>query len=294
MKHIYIFLLIFFLGEVVHSQQLELPAYYFNPLTYNPAYTGVEETLSINVGNRLKWKGIKGAPKTTSVGIHSPVGKQLAIGADLYYDKVGVSTITSASVNLSYYIKLTKQGSRLSFGLKAGFESFDFRLTELNSGYDPLKKNANGKLTPNFGAGLYYYNTKYFVGISVLSVLNHKNQGLEDTYLGGLHRKFLVTGAYTFDLSSSIQFRPTVLFVAEQTRDLVSKGDFALHIYDRLWVGAGYNTEKTVNGYALLSINAELSFGYNYRSEGESIGKYAGNTHEVMLSWSLNRKKDKE
>lgn len=291
MRNIYIFLLIIFISKVVYSQQIERPTYYFNPLTYNPAYAGVEESLSINVGHRLKWKGLKDGPKTTFLGIHSPVGKQLAIGGDLLYDKVGVSTIVSASVDLSYYIKLTKQDSRLYFGLKAGFDSFDFQLTKLNSGYDPLKKNITGKLKPNFGAGLYYYNAKYFVGGSVLSVLNHKNEALEDIYFRGLHRKFLVTGAYTFDLSDAFKLRPTALFEAEKTQDFISKGELALNIYNRLWVSMGYSSDKTINGYALLNINSELSFGYNYRNEGKPIGKYAGGTHELMLSWRMNKRK---
>lgn len=50
--------------------------YILNNFILNPALTGVENYIDVKLSNRHQWKGIDGAPVTSYVTIHGPIGKQ--------------------------------------------------------------------------------------------------------------------------------------------------------------------------------------------------------------------------
>jgi type IX secretion system PorP/SprF family membrane protein len=50
--------------------------YILNNYILNPAITGIENYIDIKLSNRNQWTGINGAPVTSYVTIHGPIGKQ--------------------------------------------------------------------------------------------------------------------------------------------------------------------------------------------------------------------------
>ena len=72
----------------------------------NPAYAGISEGLSVGALYRSQWVGLDGGPETFTFNIHSPVGKQLALGFSVISDEIGPVEETNAYVDASYTISL--------------------------------------------------------------------------------------------------------------------------------------------------------------------------------------------
>ncbi|RPD91169.1 type IX secretion system membrane protein PorP/SprF, partial [Aureibaculum marinum] len=101
-----------------HSQQdPQYTQYMYNMNIVNPAYAGSRGTLSIGLLGRLQWVGIEGAPKTATMAIHAPLGKNLGGGFSAILDEHGPVKETNVYADVSYTVTLSEEG-RLAFGLK--------------------------------------------------------------------------------------------------------------------------------------------------------------------------------
>ena len=91
MKKIYL-TLAFALMIVLDGQAQQDPhytQYMYNMNIMNPAYAGSKESLSVGLLYRAQWVEIEGAPKTGTLSIHSPVGKNVGLGLSAITDKIG-------------------------------------------------------------------------------------------------------------------------------------------------------------------------------------------------------------
>ena len=65
-----------FLSQGLNAQQdPQYSMYMFNGLYLNPAYAGSHEVISISAIYRHQWAGFEGAPRSASIGVHTPLLK---------------------------------------------------------------------------------------------------------------------------------------------------------------------------------------------------------------------------
>src|SRR5689334_13844249 len=63
-------------GLIATAQQRpHYTQYVINPYIINPAITGIENYTDLKLAVRDQWVGLSGAPKTTYLTIHAPIGK---------------------------------------------------------------------------------------------------------------------------------------------------------------------------------------------------------------------------
>ncbi len=284
------------ISDLWGQQQAQNSLYYFNPLNYNPAYAGSRDALSLTAIHRIQWTGIDGAPQTTLLSVHSPIrDSHLSIGADLTYDKIGVSKATSAYLDISYYIQLNDKGHRLSFGLKGGFNMFDAPLSQLLAVQpgDPLQYDIDNKYRGNFGAGVYWYGTNHYLGLSALTLLESSVLDNDDINVLEQVRHFYLIGGYIFDVSSSLKLKPSGLVKAVRGAPIEFDVELAGLIYDRIWLGVGYRYDESLRGYLAANITPQLRIGYNYDYIFNDLTKYTGGTHEFMISYDFDFNKSR-
>lgn len=276
------------IGLQIKAQHTEKMGYYFNPLSYNPAYAGTQNTLSVIATHRWQWSGIEGAPRTTFVSVHSPLKNHVSIGGDFSSYKIGVSTITNAYANFAYYIKINERGDRISFGLKGGINAFSIKLSELISETDPLQDDIS-TVKGNFGAGVHYYGKQFFVGFSALSLLQPAIwAGDTKDQKGKLYRQYYLTGGYLFHINENITLRPTAILKIEEKEDTRVKGEIAAHLFKRLWLGVTYDSNPSFQTYLQAEIMKNLNLGFGYtRYTGDRLGTYSGGTYEFMIGYQL-------
>jgi type IX secretion system PorP/SprF family membrane protein len=61
------------------QQDVMFTHYMYNTLAVNPAYAGSREALTVTAIGRTQWEGFKGAPGSTTITAHTPLGKGMAL-----------------------------------------------------------------------------------------------------------------------------------------------------------------------------------------------------------------------
>ena len=102
------------LGTVLKAQQeAQHSMYFFNPVLINPAYAGSQEAIQVTGTVRDQWTGLKGAPKTQVLSIHSPLKTEnIGIGLTVLNYQLGITKNTGVYADLAYSIKVNKRNNR--------------------------------------------------------------------------------------------------------------------------------------------------------------------------------------
>src|SRR5688572_19507765 len=62
------------LGAVA-QQRPHYTQYILNQYILNPALTGIENYVDLKISTRDQWAGLNGAPRTSYLSVHGPIGK---------------------------------------------------------------------------------------------------------------------------------------------------------------------------------------------------------------------------
>jgi type IX secretion system PorP/SprF family membrane protein len=280
------------LGYPVYSQYLQ------NGLMINPAYAGSREALSVTLSYRMQWMGTKGAPVLQSVSLHTPMkNDKVALGFKARFMQYGVTRSTSLFGVYAYQIRLAT--GKLSFGLKAG-------LNMSNNDYsgllgitrpDPVfAEDEKSYLLPNAGFGVYYFNDRFFGGLSIPSFLCYKNagNGNAQVYHDFKEYEFIINAGGLINISPLFRIKPSVLvnFSLQDTKRL---NQFDLNgnliIADIIWVGASYRTtEQVVVGLLQFQITQQLMAGLSYDYPAGRMNTYSKGSSEFMIRYEFGSK----
>ena len=98
------------------QQEVQNSFYMFNSSILNPAYAGSRDALSFVVDARSQWTGWKGAPKTNSFIMHTPLmNESIGVGLNVVNDVIGPTNKTALFGDFAYRLRLNKNNDRLCF-----------------------------------------------------------------------------------------------------------------------------------------------------------------------------------
>jgi len=277
------------------SQQEPLfTQYMFNTLAVNPAYTGTTNSLNILALTRYQWVGMEGAPETYTVSIHSPLQKRkIGLGLTVMSDNYGPVRNTYISANYAYRLSLTEKIT-LSMGIKAGIYNYYIGLTKLDlaSGSDDaFQEDKEKSFNPNFGAGLYMYTSKWYVGFAIpkfiQSDLNEDNQSINT--VSELKRHYFFMAGYVFEINHDWAFKPSFIEKVV-TGAPISTDITAQFLYkNRFWLGASYRVGDAIAFLFQTKINDQLMVGYSYDWTLSNLSGYNSGSHEIMISIDFDK-----
>ncbi|MGI9543981.1 MAG: PorP/SprF family type IX secretion system membrane protein [Cyclobacteriaceae bacterium] len=273
------------------QQEVMFTQYMFNGLALNPAYAGSHESVSLTLLARDQWSGIDGAPNTQTFSIHSPINKKnIGLGLQVIRDKISV--FNQIGVNASYAYRIPTEKGKLSLGLQAGFTSYQADFTQLSTdqgGSQVFGANVS-KFLPNFGAGVYYYSKKYYLGFSIPQLISN---GLNESVVGvdsdaRQRRHYFLTGGYVFELNRNVKFKPNLLLkaVAGAPIELDVNGSFLFN--DVLWLGLSWRSFADIDALLEVQLTPELLLGYSYDfANTTDLRRVNSGSHELMLNYRL-------
>ena len=278
--------------DIYGQQDPQYTQYMYNMNIVNPAYAGSRGTLSIGLLGRTQWVGIDGAPKTATLAIHAPVGKNLAMGFSAIVDEIGPVKEQNIYADISYTITTSEEG-RLAFGLKGGVTLQDIGLVSILLPQDPnddlFRDNIND-VYPNFGAGVFYYTDKFYAGLSAPNLLETIHFDKESGVIAKASEKmhYFVTTGYVFELSETLKFKPSVMAKAVSGSPLSMDLSANFLMNDRLELGASYRFGDSVSGLVNFGVTPDLRIGYAYDYTTTNLGNYNSGTHEMFLLWDID------
>ena len=288
MKKLYIIFLLLLAVEMHGQQDPQYTQYMYNMNVINPAYAGSRENLSFGLLYRTQWVGIDGAPKTGTFFGHLPVGEKVGLGLSVISDEIGPVKETNTYADFSYTLQLGGE-HRLAFGIKAGATFHDRGLGDIDliDANDPFFNNVTG-VTPNIGAGAFYYTDNYYLAFSVPNILSSVKLDANGTEYGTEVSHYFLTGGYVFQLSPNTKLKPS--FLVKSAFDAPTSFDVNLNalFFEKLEVGASYRLDDSFSGLINFAITPSLRIGYAYDAVQSDIKRYAPSSHEFMLLFDLN------
>lgn len=279
-----------------NAQQDPVYTQYMNNLmSVNPAYTGVRGVGSVAVVSRKQWAGLEGSPMTSSLTFSLPLDSlHIGAGFDFLYDDVGPVSTTALFFDYSYRIRAS-YNSQISFGLKGGFNYLQANLKDLyRYHYDDeyiLEYPEYSNFMPNFGVGIYWYSDKFYAGLAIPRLLQNKYIKDELTIEAASReeRHYFLHGAYLFDLSPTVIFKPGVTTIMVAGAPVTADFDFSFLFYDRFWVGTIYRISDALGGYAQVQVdNFKIGFSYDYSHT--RLREFNYGTFEIMLRYDFRIK----
>lgn len=292
--------LAFALMIVIDGQAQQDPhytQYMYNMNIMNPAYAGSKESLSVGLLYRAQWVEIEGAPKTGTLSIHSPVGKNVGLGLSAITDKIGPVEENNIYADFSYTLNLGGE-HRLAFGIKAGATFHKVGLfSDIGNGFvpdpdDPAFSENSSNTYLNLGSGLFYYNQKFYAAFSVPNMLKTKHldvtQNGQQYEFGSEVQHYFLTAGYVFDLSENTKFKPS--FMMKSAFNAPTSLDVSANVlfFNKFELGATYRLEDSFGGMINFAITPSIRVGYAYDHIVSDLNVTTPASHELMLLFDLN------
>jgi type IX secretion system PorP/SprF family membrane protein len=268
----------------------------FNGLAINPAYAGSHEALSVTAFARKQWAGVEGAPVSATLSAHTPIKKEkMGLGVLFSSDKISIFNETSFKAVYSYHIALSKQ-RKLAFGLQAGFNNYAIRYSQLKSKTmnDPALPAADDiNWTPNFGAGVYYYSQKLYLGLSVpflsSSIFGTKNIAKQIE----LRNNYFLTAGYVATVSHDFKIKPSVLVKYIAGNPVQMDLNATVLFREVLWAGLSYRSFNSLSFLTQVNVTEQLRIGYSYDFPLGKLSGFHTGSHEFMINYLFSFTKTK-
>lgn len=287
MKFVYFYMFLHLMSASMFSQQdPQYTQYRYNMNIVNPAYAGSRDALSLNILGKTQWLNIDGAPRTATLGIHSPLQKSnLGIGFSAIHETIGPLKESHMYGDVSYKLQVSLEGA-LFFGLKGGisFQNLDDSLLNFNE-EQSIDSDFKNSTYANFGFGLYYKIHKFYAGFSMPNILKNSffNSGLDTVSKLERINTVYVTSGYTFDINDNIQLKPSFLMKYATDIPLSFDVSSAAVIHDKLELGTSYRYKESIAFLTTFAVSKTFRLGYAYDHPLGSYANYSNGSHEIML-----------
>lgn len=287
--------LVFVLCNPVLAAGQQIPVlsqYMFNGLVINPAYAGSKDYMSATLMVRKQWSGFDGAPSTQNASIHGPLRKKkIGLGLMISNDKIGI--INQTDVYTSYAYHLPTGRGKLSFGLQGGISYFKSNFADLQywDSDDPVYAlNSLTTLQPNFGFGMYYYQDKFYAGLSIPQLVSYdsiQTFNFSKEEIHHLSRHYYFNSGIIWQVNRDFIIRPSVLVKYAQNAPVQYDINLNLLLSNIFWVGASYRSGDAIVGIFEYQVSRKLRIGYSYDYTLSQLKNFSSGSHEIMLGYDF-------
>lgn len=284
------------------AQQLPFSSqYYSNPFVLNPAYTGINENISVFLTHRSQWTGLAGAPQTSYFTIDGPIrAKNSSVGLKVYSDVTDIISRVGAFANYSYKFKIS-DSNNLYFGVACGVfdNKIDFSKAQIRDTDDPfLSQQAQNKTVFSADLGIVYVRKRLTIGFAVPQILGNR---LKYPIVSGdngyynLNRHYQGTAKYVFDVSKEKEITAYPLIMVRSVKGAPLQYDINGVIdWKKIgWVGVTYHSNYAMAISAGVRYRS-FSVGYAFDIGISKISSYTGSTSEFLLGYIFQNKKEEE
>ncbi|WPP52541.1 PorP/SprF family type IX secretion system membrane protein [Catalinimonas niigatensis] len=299
-KTVIIFLLLFISISTTHAQRLPFFTHYYNnPYLYNPAYAGYDKHTVFYLTHRQQWLGIEGAPVSSQLSFHSPMGNAnpLFIGADIIDDRLGALKHNAIKFSLGYMLPLSSEHEhylKTAFSTGIGMHSYD--LAGMDIGDDIILQSAlNNRTFLDGRVGFHYHNRGFNLSASLPHLFSPPPvflDGFSNVAFDQFSRMIFSSHyRFNFNPEGTLAFEPTVLYhySKEDVSQLEALG--ILYVKNAFWVGGGYQQQSGISGTAGVQVKG-LKISYAYTMGGSEVSPYGMGTHEAQVGIVIGKKKE--
>lgn len=267
----------------------------FNHTAVNPGFAGSSGRINITAINRQQWVGFDGAPVTTLFSADAalkPFGIKSGVGLTIIQDEIGFEK--DFHIKAAYAYRMNLGAGELAAGVTFGLVNKSLEAEwEVPSGSDftppsgdPSIPDDQSKMAFDMGFGLFYSDSKMYVGLSTA----HLNQAQFKLEKGtpSLQRHYFLTAGYNIELPFPLfELQPSTFIKFDGTSAQVSAN--ARVIYNKkFWGGVTYRLGDAFVAMAGIELFNGLKIGYSYDVTTSKIRKYSSGSHEVFINYQFS------
>ena len=294
MKRLLIFIGITFSFSLYGQNRFNITQYMLQKPSIN--FASISSFSSINAAllHREQWVGFEGAPSTSMFSFSSPLkSTKLSMGGTAYHDRIGVHAITNVNLGLSYRLKLNNSNF-LALAIDGGLSniSSDYDILALQDNDDLafLSNNAS-LLQPDFGFSAYFFSKKYYLGISIPSLVRGANYYTGDQLVLPQDFHYFATLGYEFELGKKFDLGVSSLLKAVVNAPVQVDLNAQLMYNNSFGVGLSYRSSDEIATILTFKIKERFTISYSYDVGFSDLARYHDNTHEILLIFDAPSKK---
>lgn len=260
--------------------------------SFNPAAVGKEAKLNVVGAYAIQMAGFEHNPQTMYAAADMPfyaLNTYHGVGVQLLNDNIGL--FSHKRLGLQYAFKKTLFGGTLSAGVQASLlaENFDGSKLDLEDSGDPAfsSSSINGSGF-DLGAGLYYTQRDWYVGIS-MQHFNSPVVELGETNELSINATYYLTGGYNIKLRNPfLSIQTSLLGRTDGTAyraDLTGRLRYA-HEKKVMYAGLSYSPANSVT-ILLGGVFRGISLGYSYEVYTSAIS-FGNGSHELFVGYQTD------
>ena len=288
----------------VSAQQFSQSSlFWLDPVQFNPAYAGLDNSLSMTATYRTQWTGLPGSPTELRLSAHLPVYfLSSGFGIEAERDELGARSLTRFGASWSYQI--VRPTAVWSFGasarvlqlslnggmLRTPDGSYEDGITVHNDDLLPTGQADNSGVS--FGAGIFYQAENLEGG---LSVQNANAAAIEfPGFSYGFGRQYNGYLRARFDLIRNFELLPMLAVYSDGTQHQAI-GGATLRYDENFFAGAAYrgyngNTSDALVILGGVNLSDQFSIAYAYDLTLSELQTVNDGSHEIVIKYNLGKR----
>jgi type IX secretion system PorP/SprF family membrane protein len=286
-----------------HAQQpSNYSLYMFNKFSFNPAYAGMDNSLSFTGLYRNQWSGLPNSPITQNINAHMPLYiLSGGIGINVENEKLGFEKNLLATLTYNFQFPVGKVGM-FAIGASGGIfqktldgskiltpEGIYEGVTIIHNDNLPLPTDEVTEVTPTFNAGIYFKSETFEAGFSTINIQEPVISG--DFFSTVLSRNYFFNASYQFDLLKRFTIHPSLLVKSDLTEHQID-ASVIIKYNDNIFVGGSFrgynsNTADAMNLILGLKLSEKITLAYAYDYTLSELNLVSNGSHEIMINYNL-------
>ena len=310
MKKLYTLLIcsLLWAGCLTAQQDVQYTQFIYHKMGINPAFAGSQEMRMLTALYRNQWLGLEGAPETQLLSFNTPLlKKRIGFGVNLTRSTLGINERLTGDLVYSYRIQMEK--GTLGIGVQASIRYFGLdysddrlRATDGLSSDGSIPVGMQNRVIPNFGAGLYFNNRRFYAGISVPRLIQNN---IDFNDLGGqisqeINHYYLMTG-YLFPISDLLALQPKILlkyaqdvpFDADMNLSLIFAEQYTVGLTYRLGGSSG-SIGESIDFLASARVAEDWVLGFAYDWTLSNLRDYNSGSIEALVQFCFGKDEGSE
>lgn len=299
----YLLVCFLFLSFGLYGQRgVQMSQYMIDKYRVNPAYAGLDYSLSVTGVIRSQYSAILGNPKSQWINAHLPFYKwNGALGVQISNDRVGLYNESRVSSSYNYIldlpsgifsagIKVSGVYSRLSGDQIITPEgSYEGNIINHN---DPTLSNGLAiGVRPDIEFGIYIRN-RFFEGGVTLSNFIPKKYNLENTTISQFPEMSIFV-QNSFRIWDIWICKPSILIKTDQS-ELQTDLNLMVHYNGNVFGGIGFRgyNASSIDAFSMLlglKLNQNYTLSYSYDIGASSLKNAHEGSHEIVFNYNLNK-----
>jgi type IX secretion system PorP/SprF family membrane protein len=295
-KHLITSISFFMLSFSAIGQQLPFYTQHSsNSFVINPGSTGVKRLIDARINYRQQWTGYEGAPHTATIGLNSRLFKgKMGAGFSIVQDETGPIKKLNFAGTYAYHIQFPD--CELSAGLSGIVTQSTLtgsKITLHNSQDHAIDQSlTNSTFSEDMGVGIYLYNDRFHVGISVLQPLQSKAEFYKnDTLKKGLIKDAIhlnVSLGYNYSQNPDYIWQSTLFSSYINGAPLLLDYTLLLHYKEKMFGGFSIRLGDAAALHIGCSFLNDFQVSYSYDFVISGLRAYNAGSHEITLVYSTD------